>query len=166
MATNNFHNVNASRIFSCISENEDEFYYEDTKDNILYEMSKDKMFCDANDEYINWLRSFEGSSIGSLQVDGEIEIVALTRNGYYEGFNLDWQIVGSNGEIESIEDAIEELKEQNQEHIEQYSEPCYELRGIRRKIESAIIKIEKIFTSHSDPIDKIGTMSNGVAIYV
>ena len=61
MATSNFHNVNASHIFACSLENEWDF--EDLKDNLSYEFKKIDGFDTLTKSDPHELRSFPSTSI-------------------------------------------------------------------------------------------------------
>jgi hypothetical protein len=56
MATSNFHNVNATHIFACSLENE--WDYEDLKDNVYYGLKGIEGFADRTKSDPHELRSF------------------------------------------------------------------------------------------------------------
>jgi hypothetical protein len=97
MATSNFHNVNATHIFSV--EIEHEWDYDDLIENLESEFSKhsDYSDCGKGDPYE--LRSFPSKSLGSLsnsvtieEDDVEIYVTPVIRSGYYSDCNLDWHV--------------------------------------------------------------------------
>jgi hypothetical protein len=151
MATSNFHNVNASHIFACSLENEWE--YEDLKDNLMYEF---KNHCDYDYDYSksdpNELRSFPSTSIGSFSTsvtieDNEVEmyVTPVIRSGYYEGCNLDWHVrYYVNGyEDDEYSDSIE----------------------VRVIVDEYIEFIENIFGQYSAKLGVTAQFSNGETIY-
>lgn len=151
MATSNFHNVNASHIYACSLENEWE--YEDLKDNLMYEF---KNHCDYDGDYSksdqNECRSFPSNSIGSFSnsltiEDDEVEmyVTPVIRSGYYEGFNLDWHVrYYVNGyEDDSYSDSI----------------------GVSVIVDEYIEFIEKIYSQYSQPLGVTARFSNGETIY-
>jgi hypothetical protein len=122
MATNNFHNKNASKIYAVLMNREqpilddegnetdeteyvyaDEWECEDLLSNVKSEMEtlakKHKTISFHKGGNADFLRSFDGSIIGSfwaskdyLGIDCEVEVAAVLRSGYYEGANLDFEI--------------------------------------------------------------------------
>ena len=132
MGTANFHSSQASRIFAVTGSyededgemREDEFIWEDTRSNVMYELlaiDKDKEVdweFVAGDDYkiYDELRSFPSTSIGQFYTgvhyagtDFTITIVPKTVSAYYDGFCLDFDICLSNdnGIDELINDGLE-----------------------------------------------------------
>ena len=151
MATSNFHNVNASHIFACSLENEWDF--EDLKDNLSYEF---KNHCDYDDNYSksdpNELRSFPSNSIGSFSTsvtieDNEVEmyVTPVIRSGYYEGCNLEWHV---------------------RYYVNGYEDETYEShQRVQSLVESYVDYIEKIYSQYSQPLGVTARFSNGETIY-
>lgn len=150
MATNNFHNVNASHIFACSSENE--WDYEDLKDNLLYEFNNHPDYSDCSKSDPNELRSFPSTSLGSFSTsltigDDEVEIYVtpVIRSGYYEGCNLDWNVryYVSGYEDDTHSDSVDVSVIVN-EYVE---------------------FIETIYSQYSDRLGVTAQFSNGETIY-
>ena len=140
MGTCNFNNSQASRIFAVGEDNnEDEFIWDDTRDNVsweLLEIDKDKAidweFVTGDKLDIEELRSFPATSIGQLYsdisyggMDFSITIIPKTVSGYYAGFNLDFDIMVTNdqGYGEITNDGVEEgvSKEDMEYMFEEYA---------------------------------------------
>lgn len=141
MSTNNFHNVNASRIYAVLMNREvpiidedgneteetecvtaDDFDSEMLIDDIKEQMKETKFHFRERGEDKNELRSYPSNIIATLYnskeylgVEVEVHITTLVRGGYYEGGNLDYSICFyANGyESDSIEDCIEEWEYQS-----------------------------------------------------
>lgn len=148
MATSNFHNVNASAIFSVEIENE--FDYEDLYDNVRYAMKELKEWQDVTKSDPTELRSYPSTSIGALSEyvsDDEsgidVIVTAVVRSGYYEGVNLDWHC-----EFEEWGESVEHL-------IPQANKVGREL----------VEKLENIFKQFTTPLRSVATFSNGETIY-
>lgn len=108
MGTSNFHNVNAKKIYACMTndaENDYQSYdYEDLRENV-YNMMEKYQECDFhtnsdNQRSMHELRSFCSHYIGSFVSNRyirdicyvEVQINAFSRCGYYDGINLDYEI--------------------------------------------------------------------------
>lgn len=121
MATGNFYNKNASKIFAFGLEDEEDYpielQYKDIIDNVRYDLQKiireSSDIFEGNSLHINDSRSFPGSEIMTLSKTiciGDVETIitlsAVVRSGYYQGANLDWvmslDLMGSG--FDSIED--------------------------------------------------------------
>jgi len=148
MATSNFHNENASHIFACELENE--FDYEDLRDNLYYEFKGLSEFCDVAKSDWTELRSYPSHGICSLRSyvedeDGNAEVCVtpVIRSGYYAGCNLDWfdESYVDGKETENLTLLIEEEK--------------------ARLIEI----IENIFSQYSEKLGVTARFSNGETIY-
>lgn len=94
MATGNFHNTNASKIFAI--QTEDEFAYELAIDSCNYLLEKNGFDPEEGTDH-NELRSYPSRVLGSISEGKEIagawvnvQVVAVARSGYYSGINLDW----------------------------------------------------------------------------
>ena len=97
MATSNFHNVNASHIFSV--QLEDEWAYDDLIQNLESEFNSHGDYSTVGKSDPNDLRSYPSTSIGSFSNsviigDDEVSIFVtpVVRSGYYDGVNLDWHV--------------------------------------------------------------------------
>lgn len=204
MGTSNFHNSQASRVFAVATSYEDEetkemvqneMIWDDTRDNVMYELlgiDKDKEidweFVRGNDVDIEELRSFPATSIGQFYtgvhyggMDYTITIIPKTVSGYYEGFNLDFDIRVDNdqGYGEIINDGIEEGVSKDDieymfeeyEHQEPYMKGILALHGskliekMNAVIADGVQRLEKVFTNYSDPLVVVAQFSNGETIY-
>lgn len=91
MSAPNFYNANASKIFmiSC----DDEFSYQDTKDNVLDELESlgwepiDQWDSERNYPGCIFSEKSKKASIGKFWVD--VTVKAIIRSGYYANANLD-----------------------------------------------------------------------------
>ena len=150
MATSNFHNVNASRIFAVELEND--FDYEDLVDNLESEFSKHPHFSDYGKSDPNELRSYSSKSLGSFSKsvrigDDEVEVYVtpVIRSGYYEGCNLDWHVglyVNGYQDDEYADDSLVTAI------CEVYTE-----------------FIENIYSQYSEQLEVVARFSNGETIY-
>ena len=120
MATSNFHNVNASRIFAV--DLEDEFDYE----NIILNLES-ALACIP--EYIEgacWdrheLRSYPSKVLGRLQKDN-VEVYVIVRSGYYSGCNLDWDIYYDESPSKTDEATGQQLIDKLEKLYAQWSMP-------------------------------------------
>lgn len=123
MATSNFYNKNATKIFA--SEIEDDFDYECLVDNIITNL-KEKTDKNPNISMLRHTGKFhdEAHVLGSIAISknynlpnyGEIEVNVnidmLLRHGYYAGINLDWdyQFEIEGDEVSEWEDIISTLE--------------------------------------------------------
>jgi hypothetical protein len=149
MATSNFHNVNASHIFSV--QLEDEWAYDDLIDNVKSGLKSTGEFNLLTKSDPNELRSYPSTSIGSLDSyveDSEgngicITITAVVRSGYYDGVNLDWH-----------------------PHFEEYGETIEHLLPQAELEKNRLVAlVEYVFADHSQPLGVTAQFSNGETIY-
>lgn len=172
MATGNFHNVNASKVFAC--ELESEFDYEDLMLNL--EEALKAMKCDYcfNGDDPHELRSFPsrvltgmGFSKDYKEFSVDMEISIIIRSGYYSGCNLDWDIKYSIEGIESDEPVFIDLLEsyvECSEKMAKYKASLAEQWAVRES-SNIISRIEAIFAEFSIPLQTVGSFSNGETIY-
>jgi hypothetical protein len=178
MATSNFHNVNATHIFACSLENE--WDYEDLKDNVLYGLEKIEGYTSHTKSDPHELRSFPSQSIGAVSrvtafpnFTLEVIVTAVARSGYYEGCNLDWHV---SYEIDGYdcEDNYEgcvEFALQNSLNEDEYSKAdimAYAMlaENNAERLKNEIVKeIEQVFKDYSDPLGVTAQFSNGETIY-
>lgn len=121
--TSNFYNRNASKIYAVLPpdngddddfSSDNDYIYENAIDNVVTTLSKVPGFYKyKNDEYEDdYNRNFEGikrCEITKSKVfpkDGEISvtIICITRSGYYEGLNFDWDLKYTDGTGYDIDD--------------------------------------------------------------
>lgn len=169
MATSNFYNENASRIFA--SEVQEDYKYDDLKSNIEYELkSLEESFSSSqtNIDYeildYSLRKSFyykDGTSIEAI-------IRPIIRSGYYSGVNLDWiyELKFDSSEIETEDDIKDDLI-----YYSDYKE------GKARKVSIArfkklnkykdylVEKLEKIYSDYTTPLKVSARFSNGETLY-
>lgn len=172
MATSNFHNVNASHIFACSTENE--WDYEDLKDNLSYEFKNHADWYDGNKSDPNELRSFPSRVLGSLtksfsynDFSLEVWVSPLIRSGYYDGVNLDWNahyfINGNEYEIDDLETGIE-----YETSFTAYKRKAYALLAEKKaeKLRDELVEVtENIFNQYSEKYGVTARFSNGETMY-
>ena len=150
MATSNFHNVNASHIFACSLENEWDF--EDLKDNLSYEFKNLDGFDTLTKSDPSELRSFPSNSICSVSRQHiynnfslDVIVTIVARSGYYEGCNLDWHV---------------------RLYVNGYEDDTYADDARVGVIADEYIEfIENIFEQYSDKLGVTAQFSNGETIY-
>jgi hypothetical protein len=178
MATSNFHNVNATHIFACSLENE--WDYEDLKDNVLYGLKKIEGFNTYTKRDPHELRSFPSQSIGAVSrvtafpnFTLEVIVTAVARSGYYEGCNLDWhvsyQIDGDDcdGDFEYYIDRCFG-RYLNDDEYTQADVMAYAMlaENNAERLKNEIVReIEQVFKDYSDPLGVTAQFSNGETIY-
>ena len=100
MATGNFYSINARNIYAVYQENEhDDFIYDDVKNNIsndlvTYVKSSEAYLGYSDNNYVDACL-FDVVSL-TEEVAGipiSVDIELLMRSGYYEGANLDYEIM-------------------------------------------------------------------------
>ena len=181
MATGNFYNTNATRIYSITDG--DDFTWENVRENITHDLEKSSKelkldFYPSDDINLeNELRSYPSTSIGELYtsiqyatLDIQLTLVPKTVSGYYEGFNLDYEIrIEDNLEgtdYESIVDLIDDSYDFNPEN-----------RGILTinrdriitKVSTALKEmtdlVENVFNQNSQALNVVARFSNGEVMY-
>ena len=189
MGTSNFYNVNAKQYYSVFFESDEEneefqdFWYEDQIENICSYLNEKGFNVDANslknvkDPYE--LRSFPSHVIGSISeykricnVEFQINMYAVVRSGYYEGFVLDWfyevEIEGD-CDIDIIPDF-----EQVSETISYYGDVSVgmgkiqaknALKWLNKTVDSLIETTEDAFKDITTPLVVTARFSNGETFY-
>jgi len=181
MATSNFHNVNASKIFAMASDSEnefefDEFAYNDFIDNIDSALSE-AGYNDYTIDDPHELRSYPSRVLGSKEISQNIDgidicvnIFPVVRSAYYDGCNLDhFTTIEFCNEtycnISEINDSDieDELKENNQKHGKKA------ISNFKAKITTIChalkTELETIYKNHTEPLTVVGRFSNGETIY-
>jgi hypothetical protein len=167
MATSNFHNVNASHIFACSLENEWDF--DDLKDNLFYEFKSVDGFSDYTKSDPNELRSYPSHSICSIERDFNyndfslnVIVTPVIRSAYYDGCNLDWHvwygIDGNEVDIDDIEyhlSFIDNLTP-SQTKAEKKAEVL---------LNEIVTDVEKVFEQYSEKLGVTARFSNGETMY-
>ncbi len=189
MGTSNFHKENAKQYYSVFFEADEEnegyqdFWYDDQIDNICSYLNEKGFNVDANslknvkDPYE--LRSFPSYVIGSISeykricnVEFQINMYAVVRSGYYEGFVLDWfyevEIEGD-CDIDIIPDF-----EQVSETLSYYGDVSVGMSKIQAKnalkwlnktVDSLIETTEDAFKDITTPLVVTEQFSNGETFY-
>jgi hypothetical protein len=152
MATSNFHNVNASSIFSV--QLEDEWEYDDLISNLESEFNSHQDYSTVGKSDPNVLRSYPSTSIGSFSNsviigDDEVSIFVtpVVRSGYYDGVNLDWHV---------------------RYYVNGYEDDFYEYyddTNIQSLLYGYVDFIENVFSQYSLPLGVTAQFSNGETIY-
>lgn len=150
MATSNFHNVNASKIFAVNDEWDYEF--EDVKSSLETTFLHHEDYTSYTRKDEHELRSFPSMTVSTLskcieigEDSVEVSITSVIRSGYYEGFNLDWftNIEVNCSEDDSFADNVE----------------------VKKIIDSFVEYVESVYALYSEPLTVVGRFSNGETIY-
>lgn len=177
MATSNFHNVNASHIFACSLENEWDF--EDLKDNLLYEFKNLDGFDSNTKSDPHELRSCPSNSICSISRQHiyknfslDVIVTIVARSGYYEGCNLDWHVSYEiDGHSADEDDFFSPIDYVYSNFVDEYAET--EVKGFSllaekkaEELKNEIVEeVEKVFGMYSDKLGVTAQFSNGETIY-
>jgi hypothetical protein len=177
MATSNFHNVNASHIFACSLENEWDF--EDLKDNLFYEFKNLDGFDSNTKSDPHELRSFPSNSICSISRQHiyknfslDVIVTIVARSGYYEGCNLDWHVSYEiDGHTADEDDFFSPIDYVYSNFVDEYVET--EVKGFSllaekkaEELKNEIVEeVEKVFSMYSDKLGVTAQFSNGETIY-
>lgn len=177
MATNNFHNVNASRIFAC--EIQDEFDYEDLKVNLESDLEQlPNWWPYDNVRAADGLRSYPAICLGQASLEkyyrykGEelcIEAIInpVIRSGYYSGCNLDWTfeyaVCGHSQDTLDFKDSFEYYGDMSEAMARRYAN--WAELWAEGALDDLRSQLEKIYAQHSIQLVKLGSFSNGEAIY-
>lgn len=192
MATSNFHNVNAKQYYSVFFEADEEneeneeihdFWYDDQIENICSYLNEKGFNVDANSlKYVkdpHELRSFPSNIIGSISeykticnVDFQINMCAVVRSGYYEGFVLDWFYeveIGENYDIDCIPD-LEQLSETISYNGDVsvgmgIIQAKNALKWLNKTVDSLIENTEDCFKKITTPLVVTARFSNGETFY-
>ena len=191
MGTSNFYMKNTSKIWSVETsyfdeelneQTQDEFIWEDTRSNVSSSLEviakqKKRSYYEDNSLKVNDLRSFPSTSIGSYSdyfnfcnTEFKVELIPHTTSGYYEGFNLDFDIqfstVGIYGDYDNLQDFIADVKEFL---FEENKALRMNLGNLQRRLEALlsemIDEVESAFEMYSTPLEEFARFSNGETIY-
>ncbi len=175
--TSNFNNQNASKIYAAGA---DDFIYEDTRDNINYELNKTDWLYFADDGInIESNRSYPATSIGALTkeilyygVELGVEIIPKTVSGYYEGFNLDYDLKYTidgeeySNDLDYLGDDLQEFS-----RFVGYNQGLIKANLVHIKdkfislIEEGTKITEHAFSLYTCAYDEVARFSNGECIY-
>lgn len=155
MGTSNFWRLNLCSnywTFGLDAEEDDEFIYDDTRMNVLYELKKKDYFWETTKEW-DWNNRIVWYF--------NIEYYNKEKNYYWEvkGWDLNkyfiiiewWYYEGARFDIVACEDDY---------YNEDYINKTYE-----KKLNKIIKDIEKVFANYCTPIRKVAQFSNGETIY-
>lgn len=177
MSANNFASK-SSTIFAIETEENDEFIYDDTQENVFYELNEDKKLSVDKENEFDGDRNYGGNVFASVRLPKThssilypVASVAL-RSGYYSGLNLDYEVKyysEYSGEYFDIDDLptdviAEELQGYN-DRKPSSSQVLSTLAHLEIEAKTISNRIEKVLTDYSTPIVKVGQFSNGEAVY-
>ena len=101
MATGNFYNVNASKIFALLN-NDDDYIIMDTINNLECDLIENFNYYKTNEVFRRQNRNYLSDEIATKSIDFfddknnklicEVDIQAILVNGYYYGVNLDYDL--------------------------------------------------------------------------
>jgi hypothetical protein len=171
MATSNFYNKNASKIFA--SEIENEFDYDDLIDNVSYDIQdKHNSYYVTNKKYIDNGRYLKYSLVESVSYKDdtliEVFINPIIRSGYYSGANLDYEYeyYFEGEEVydpADIQDYLEYRLGYSEKKATKISDSRFKrLERIKNKLSK---QLENIYESHTTPLVVTARFSNGETIY-
>ena len=178
MGASNFHYQNASEVFSF--DVEDEYDYKDYIGNIndelkaIEKVTKGLSYYPGSGKDPDELRSYPSRVIGTLKMYKEyagveivVNIIAISRSGYYAGACLDW---AWNYEVNGCEyehnDFSEDLayfggiSEARAKYIGNFAGKWAETTK-----DKMVELLEDVYTKFTLPLIKLGTFSNGESIY-
>jgi len=189
MATSNFHNVNATKIFALFpidgwEQKETEEWIKGQIGAIGYATNHRNVYHDSG------LRSYPAIVLGDKTEFRELGDVgfyltmkAIMRSGYYEGYNLDWHItLECDGRMIDLEGYHEEVIFDIAESIyDRFSiDPFGDLyhnmgfskiqaEHVYAWVETESLRLmeelERVYELSSQPLYKIATASNGETLY-
>lgn len=191
MGTSNFYKKNTSKVWSVETsyfdeelkeQTQDEFIWEDTRSNVSSSLEviakqKRRSYYEDDSLKVNDLRSFPSTSIGAYwdyftfcNTEFKVELIPHTTSGYYEGFNLDFEIQfnvdGIYGDYDNLQDFIADVKEFL---LEDNKALRMNLRNLEKRLEALlsemIDEVESVFEMYSTPLEEFAKFSNGETIY-
>lgn len=174
MSAPNFYNANASKIFmvSC----DDEFSYDDAKDNVFYDLKSlgwnriDKWDGERNYSGCMFSEKSKRVSIGKFWVD--VTVRAIIRSGYFADANFDWdiEIDGTEYDLECYDES--EALDSLESSYEYWDNPGFckiQAKNLVKKVEKAVSELseelESVYDKYTEKLIRIGIFSNGEAIY-
>lgn len=186
MGTSNFHKVNAKQYYSVFFESDEDindFWYDDQIECICFFLNEMGFNVDANSlksiKDPHELRSFPSNVIGSISeykricnVEFQINMYAVARSGYYEGFILDWfyevEIEGDCDidcfpNLEQLSDTISHYGDVNVGMAKIQAKNA--LKWLNKTVDSLIETTEDCFEKITTPLVIVERFSNGETIY-
>jgi hypothetical protein len=176
MATSNFANENASKVFAV--ELEDEFAYDDLKDCLEYELDEAGFEVYKKPEY-DHNRNYSGQILAEKRLSHSYKdftvtatIFVVVRSGYYSGANLDWQITFCD-DFEHYEHDDYDPKYTAEDLVYRLDFPpskakTYSLLAEKKyeKLKDQLVtELEAIYAKISTPLVVAARFSNGETIY-
>ena len=191
MGTSNFYNKNASKIWSV----ETSYYDEETNEEIEYETiwedtrtnvssslekianQKGRTYYKDSSLDVDQLYSFPSTSIGSYSkyfhfcnIEFGVILIPHTTSGYYEGFNLDFDInLSASGLGEKYDNLKDFLLDTKQFLLEDNKGLRINLGNLQRRLEALlsemIDEVESVYGMYSTSLEEIAKFSNGETIY-
>jgi hypothetical protein len=192
MATSNFHNVNASKIFVVLTNYETPILDEDGEetdemesrspedweclefiDYLSEKIAESKNSTNYSKESEHELRSYPSTHLHSLAKhktynDVEVEVFchAYLRSAYYEGASLDWETeIKVNGYESSINDLEEDFGYQSENKGLAKIHSRNALKWSENALQELIDEMETIFESVSETYQVVARFSNGETMY-
>ena len=173
MATGNFLNVNASKVFECDNFNniDGAAIVEKLEEIGLDAYEKEENDCNRNFPgvyfgviYKNW--EFYGADIG-------LQIKLVRRSGYYESGNLDYEFVfdlADSADYDTTSEVEDDLFKWARDYAGK-AEPLFKhklpkfIEKMEKEIEEATDAIEKLYSEYSTELCVAARASNGETIY-
>jgi len=194
MGTSNFYNKNASKVFAVLMNYETPILDDDGNETEETEtVSPEDFECDdliedvqnhlKESKFYSWIpskpvwdndRNYSGRKIGSLSVGKQyggvsidIGIEAILRSAYYEGANLDWElIITIDGADTDFEDFLQDFSYASEMSVGLCTIVSRKALKWAEKMQNELIKeIEKIYTEISMPLQVMARFSNGETMY-
>lgn len=156
--------------------------YEFTRDNIFHELKKvceeKKLHIVENNGY-NGERNFGGRYLCEISkthpkynsIGIQVSITCLSRSGYYDGANMDWEIGNiciGNGSWDEVPDPLDiahELQYMGKgSGIAKIQSRNIE-KWVERTVDELVKLIEDVYEQFTDPLIRVATFSNGETIY-
>ena len=192
MGTSNFYRKNTSKVWSIETsyfdeelkeQTQDEFIWEDTRSNVSSSLEviakqKRRSYYEDDSLKVNDLRSFPATSIGEYSdyikfcsTEFKVELIPHTTSGYYEGFNLDFDInfsaVGIYGDYDNLQDFMADVKEFL---LEDNKALRMNMNNLQKRLETLlsemIDEVESVFEMSSTPLEEFAKFDNGETIYI
>ena len=171
MGTSNFH---YEECFFTVTEG-DEFTWDDTRANVSSELEMDRFWITDNALDIpSELRSFPATSIGQfaemvqvLGFDIDVVVIAVTRSGYYEGFNLDYEVEINfeSGEYETGEQVWDDMWDYNPSLRGLLTiHKKYVIDSIDNMVKAFSDRLEEVYGMYSDQCVTVGRFSDGTSL--
>jgi hypothetical protein len=171
MATSNFHNENANKVFTI--EIEDQEDYDFLLYSLNHRLKQNKNYFSGGEDTTE-LRSYPSQVLGQLckskmfgDIECQVSITMVIRSGYYSGANLDWipSFIMNGYEIDNSDIS---------DNVNYYSEMKAGMRTIQTKnisnwydrtMEELVKKVEDMYEELTTPLKVVAHFSNGETIY-